>query len=55
MSLNRAATDVQLNYLHAVQEEAVRAASLAQRLFLWKLLITVATLALAAGVTRSLS
>jgi hypothetical protein len=42
--------EVELKYVEAVQAEAVRAAHLAQRLFLWKGLITVATLALAAGV-----
>jgi hypothetical protein len=47
---DRPAFDAELSYLQAVQAEAVRAAHLAQRLFLWKALITVATLALAAGV-----
>jgi len=42
--------EAELTYVQAVQAEAVRAAHLAQRLFLWKVLITVATLALAAGV-----
>jgi hypothetical protein len=50
MCPDRPAFDAELSYLQAVQAEAVRAAHLAQRLFLWKALITVATLALAAGV-----
>src|SRR4051794_39576162 len=40
----------EIAYLTAVQAEAVRSAALAQRLFLWKLLLTTMTLALAGGV-----
>ena len=50
MSSRGAPFEVELSYLQAVQAEAVRAAHLAQRLFLWKSAITVATLALAVGV-----
>ncbi len=46
----RPVLEAQLSYVQAVQAEAVRAAHLAQRMFLWKSLITAATLALAAGV-----
>src|SRR5207248_2633111 len=44
---------VELTYVQAVQGEAVLAAHLAQRLFIWKALITLATLALVAGVIRT--
>ena len=50
MLSDRPPVEVELSYVQAIHAEAVRAAHLAQRLFLWKALITVATLALAAGV-----
>jgi cytochrome c oxidase assembly factor CtaG len=50
MSSPRPAHDVEIAYLTAVQSEALRSANLAQRLFLWKVLLTSVTLALAGGV-----
>jgi hypothetical protein len=53
MASAHAHPDAELSYLQAVQAEAVRASHLAQRIFIWKALITLATLALAAGVIRT--